>query len=118
MGAKAPHLMLSTNEVGGNMSLGFLKEAADKVGGHSLKQAKDDKVEFIKSIGRDLERYVKELALGEISKQEFEDLVKDLASLEKIECRRLSAKAKIRAEEIAQGITGIVVDNLCKMIKA
>lgn len=83
-----------------------------------IKQAKDDKVEFIKSIGRDLERYVKELALGEISKQEFEDLVKDLASLEKIECRRLSAKAKIRAEEITQGITGIVVDNLCKLIKA
>lgn len=82
-----------------------------------IKQAKDDKVEFIKSIGRDLERYVKELASGEISKQEFEDLVKDLASLEKIECRKLSAKAKIRAEEIAQGITEMVVDNLFKLIK-
>lgn len=93
---------------------GYAKDAIKDL----IKQAKDDKVEFIKSIGRDLERYVKELALGEISKQEFEDLVKDLASLEKIECRKLSAKAKIRAEEIAQGVTGIVVDNLCKLIKA
>lgn len=81
-----------------------------------IKQAKDDKVEFIKSLGSDLERYIKELALGEISKQEFGDLVKDLASLEKIECHRLSAKAKIRAEEIAQGITEIVVNNLCKLL--
>ena len=81
-----------------------------------IQKAKKDRTKFIQKQGKRLEKYIKQLASEKITKAEFKDLVKDLASLEKMEFHKLSAKAKIRAEEISNGITEIVIDGLIKLI--
>lgn len=81
-----------------------------------IKTAKSDGSEFIKEQGKSLERYIAALAKGDITKAEFEDLVKGLASLHKIELRRLSAEVKSRAQELSNKMTELVINGLVKMI--
>ncbi len=81
-----------------------------------LKTTKADASNFIKNQGKDLERYVAALAKKEISKEEFEDLVKGLVSLDKIEFQRLSAAVKVRAQEVANKIAELAIDGLLKMV--
>jgi Glu-tRNA(Gln) amidotransferase subunit E-like FAD-binding protein len=81
-----------------------------------IKQAKQDSSEFIKNQGKSLERYVAALANGEITKEEFADLVKGLASLHKIEAHRLSAQVKVRAQELSERVTQVVIEGVLKMV--
>jgi lipoate-protein ligase A len=81
-----------------------------------IKRAKEDSADFIKNQGKSLERYVAALANGEISKEEFADLVKGLASLHKIEAHRLSAQVKVRAQELSERLTQVVLEGLLKAI--
>ena len=78
--------------------------------------AKKDSSLFIKSQAKRLEEYIASLAKGAITKEEFEDLVKGLTSLNKIEYHKLSAQAKSRAQELSNKITELVIDGLMKMI--
>ena len=93
-------------------AVSFAKEDLEDL----IKKAKADSSEFIKNQGKSLERYIAALAKGDISKEEFEDLVKGLASLHKIEYHRLSAEVKARAQELSNKVTELVVDGLVKMI--
>ncbi len=81
-----------------------------------IQNAKSDTSEFIKSQGKSLERYLAALAQGDIDKTEFEDLVKGLASLHKIELNRLSVQVKSRAQELSEKMTQIVIEGLVKVI--
>ena len=81
-----------------------------------IKKAKADESEFIQDQGKSLERYIAALAKGDISKEEFADLVKGLVSLHKIEGYRLSAEVKARAQELSNKITELVIDGMLKMI--
>jgi len=81
-----------------------------------INRAKKDRAGFIKKQGERLEKYIKQLANKKLTKSEFKDLLEDLISLEKIEFHKLSAKAKIRAEEIVNEITKIVINGLLKLI--
>lgn len=81
-----------------------------------IKNAKADNSEFIKKQGRALERYITALAQKKINKKEFEDLVKGLSSLHKIELRRQSAAVKARAQALSEKMTDIVLESMIKMI--
>ena len=81
-----------------------------------VQETKSDSSQFIRSQGQSLERYINAFAQREISRKEFEDLVLGLTSLEKIECRRLSVKAKVRAQETANRIASLAVEGLLKAI--
>jgi hypothetical protein len=81
-----------------------------------IKEAKSDSSEFINNQGKALEKYVIAFASGDITKEEFESLVRGQASLYKIEGHRLSVKVNARAEALSNNITEIVIEGMLKMI--
>ena len=81
-----------------------------------ISDAKSDSCEFIQKQGKDLEKYLAALAKGDINKNEFADLIKGLTALDTMEFRRLSIEVKVRAQELSQQITELVIDGLIKMI--
>ena len=81
-----------------------------------IKSTKSDSCSFIKNQGKDLERYVAALAQEGITKNEFENLVKGLVSLNKVEYYFLTAKVKVRAREIANKISELTLEGMLKMI--
>ena len=93
-------------------AVGFAKDDLKKL----IADAKSDGSQFIKKQAKSLEKYIEELAKGEISKEEFEDLVKGLTSLDTMEFHRLSAEVKARAQELANQMTELVIDGLLKMV--
>jgi hypothetical protein len=66
----------------------------------------------------DIERYTVLLASGKITKGEFEDLMRGLVSLDRIEFNKLSVDAKVRAQQVINGVGEVVIDGLLKMVKA
>lgn len=93
-------------------AVGFAKDDFKKL----LADAQKDSSQFIKNQAKSLEKYIEELAAGDISKEEFEDLVKGLTALDTMEYHRLSAEVKSRAQELANQMTEMVIDGLLKMI--
>ena len=93
-------------------AVGFAKDDLKKL----IADAKNDSSQFIKKQAKSLEKYIEELAEGELSKEEFEDLVKGLTSLDTMEFHRLSAEVKARAQELANQMTELVIDGLLKMV--
>lgn len=96
--------------------LGESKEFARKELCNLVKEAKSDSESFIRKQGERLEKYLKKLAEGKITKAEFKSLVKGLATLGKIRKLRISVEAKARAEKIAKGIEDLVLNKLLKII--
>lgn len=81
-----------------------------------IEKAKNDREAFIQKQAERLQTYIQQLAERQLSKSEFEDLITDLVSLEKIEFHKLSAEAKIRAEEVSNGILEMVLKGLVTLI--
>ncbi len=93
-------------------AVGFAKNDLKKI----IAEAKSDSSQFIKNQAKSLEKYLEAFAKGDTTKQEFEDLVKGLTSLDTLEFHRLSAEVKSRAQELANQMTELVIDGLLKMI--
>lgn len=96
--------------------LGESKKLARKELCNLVKKTKSDSESFIRKQGERLEKYLKKLAEGKITKSEFKGLVKGLVSLKKIRALKISVEAKVRAEKIARGIRNLVLDRLFKII--
>lgn len=78
--------------------------------------AKDDGNEFVQSQGQKLERYLNQLAGGEISKQEFELLVQDLKALTEMRALEMQVAAKASAQRLVAGVTKLVINGLMKAV--
>lgn len=81
-----------------------------------VKEAKSDDEAFIKNIGELTEEFVGMRANGEISNDEFKELMEDLLDLEKMQAHKLNASAKVRAEKIINGISEMAVKGLLAVI--
>lgn len=78
--------------------------------------AKGDANEFIRNQGEKLERYLTQLAAGEITKEEFELLVKDLKDLTEMKALELQVAAKASAQRLVAGITKLIIEGLLKAV--
>lgn len=78
--------------------------------------AKGDVNTFIRSQGQKLERYLNLLGAGQISKEEFELLVKDLKTLTEMRALELEVAAKASAQRLAAGITDLMINGLMKVV--
>lgn len=81
-----------------------------------VRNAKFDANEFVRKQGQKLERYLNLLGAGEISKEEFGALVKDLKTLTEMRAVELDVAAKAGAERLAAGITDLVINGLMKVV--
>ena len=79
--------------------------------------AKEDANDFIRSQGTKLERYLNELALGQITPEQFEILVKDLKSLTEMRALEMQVAAKASAQRLIVGITSLIIEGLLTAIK-
>ena len=81
-----------------------------------VKNAKSDSEDFIKRQGEKLELYMNQLAGGQITKEQFEGYVLDIKDLAEMQALKMSVAAKARAQNLAMGVTNIVLDGLLKLI--
>ena len=82
-----------------------------------VNNAKADSEQFIKEQGQKMERYLNQLAAGEITKAQFEGYMVDIRELTKMKERELSVAAKAKAQKIAKGITDYVINGVLALLK-
>jgi hypothetical protein len=70
----------------------------------------------VKEQGGKLERYLNQLAAGQITKEEFELLVKDLKDLTEMRALELQVAAKASAQRLVAGTTKLIIEGLAKLI--
>lgn len=78
--------------------------------------AKTDSDEFIKKQGVKLERYLNQLALGEITPEEFKGYVADLRTLTEIQSLKMQVAAKASAQRLCQGIEDMILNGLVRLL--
>ncbi|MBI3989503.1 MAG: hypothetical protein HY347_07785 [candidate division NC10 bacterium] len=78
--------------------------------------SKEDANDFIRSQGEKLERYLDLLAAGQITKEEFELLVKDLKDLTEMRALELQVAAKASAQRLVAGVTKLIIEGLLKLV--
>ncbi len=78
--------------------------------------AKHDANEFVRKQGQKLERYLNLLGAGQISREEFELLVKDLQTLTEMRALELEVSAKAGAQRLVAGINDLVINGLMKVV--
>lgn len=83
---------------------GFLGGLKDRTDAFSQKQR--DKIE----------KYLLQLVLGQITKQQCQDLMEDIAELAAMEVRLEKVATKAAAQRIQEGVTGLVINGLIKAI--
>lgn len=81
-----------------------------------INEAKNDNRVFIKHIGDLTEEFVKLRALGQLTNDEFKELMEDVVDLNKMQFHKLSVQAKARAERISNGIRDLVLNSLLSII--
>lgn len=91
------------------------KLAKDELKG-LVKAAKKDSDAFIKKQGKKLERYLDQLAAGEITKEQFKEYVEDIRDITEAQKLKMSAAAKASAQRLADGITSLVIDGLLSLV--
>lgn len=101
----------------------FIKGIADDAGRLAKDQlidlvssAAEDQEEFLRKQGKKMQRYLQQLADGEITKKEFEGYMLDLRDLVRIRALKLSVAAQVRAQRIADGIQDLVLDRLLSLL--
>ena len=82
-----------------------------------VNSAKADSEEFIKGQGEKLEAYLNQLALGEITKDQFAGYILDIKALTEMQALKMSVEAKARAQRLAKGITDLIIDGLLSLLK-
>ncbi len=81
-----------------------------------VSSSKADANAFVHRQGEKLERYLNQLAAGEITRADFEVLVKDLKDLTELEALKMQVAAKASAQRLAAGIGDLVLNGLLKLI--
>jgi hypothetical protein len=81
-----------------------------------VKGAKNDSEEFLKAQGVKIERYLKQLANGQITKKKFEGYMFDIKILTEEQALKMAVAAKARAQRLAIGIANLILDKLISLI--
>lgn len=78
--------------------------------------AKADANAFIRKQGVKMERYLNQLAAGEISKEEFEGNMEDLRTLTEMQSLKMKVAAKASAQRLCEGIEEVVLNGLMTLL--
>jgi len=81
-----------------------------------LGESKKDSELFIKRQAAKIEKYLVQLANGEITKAQFESSMKDIEAVTRQKALELSVKSKARAQKLADGIKGLILSRLLNMV--
>jgi hypothetical protein len=97
-----------------------LKDSAGALAKDELKNlvnnSLNDADAFIKEQGQKLQKYLQQLANGQISKDEFNDNVQDLSDLLDEQIQEDIIAAKASAQRLVAGIKKLVIGSLSKLI--
>ncbi|MDI6766534.1 MAG: hypothetical protein QME52_06900 [Bacteroidota bacterium] len=101
----------------------FIDELKDEAGILAKNELKDlileslkDTEEFIRNQAQKVQRYLNQLALGKITKQQFEGYMVDIADLTRMNALKMEVAAKARAQRLADGIQNFILDRLLKVL--
>ena len=78
--------------------------------------AKKDKSDFVRLQAENLERWTVMLADKDLTPAGYKKLVKKMEVLTQLEVIQLKVKAKASAQRLADGIQGLIIDGLFKLI--
>jgi hypothetical protein len=81
-----------------------------------ITSSKADADDFIRKQAIKTERYLNQLAAGEITKEDFVQNMKNIQRLNEMQALKLSVAAKASAQRLTQGIQNLILDNLFKLI--
>ena len=97
-----------------------LKDDAGTLAKEELKnlvyEAKSSTDLFIRDQGWKMEKYLTQLAAGEITKEQFKGNIEDLKDLVEMRQMELSVAAKASAQRIVAGISKLMIDGLLKLL--
>lgn len=101
----------------------FIDELKDEAGILAKNELKDlvsnslkDTEEFICKQALKVQRYLNQLALGKITKQQFEGYMVDISELTRMNALKMEVTAKVRAQRLADGIQNLILDRLFKLL--
>lgn len=78
--------------------------------------AADDGNEFTKKQKVKLNRYILELATGEITAKQFQSNIDDIKTLIEMQILKMQIGEKAVAQRIVDGIQNLIIDNLLKFL--
>lgn len=81
-----------------------------------ITSATTDGDEFVRKQAGKVERYLNQLALGEITKEDFITNMKNIQRLNEMQLLKLSVAAKASAQRLNDGIQNMILGNLLKLI--
>lgn len=97
-----------------------LKDEAATLAKEELKgvitSAAQDADAFIRRQATKTERYLSQLAAGEITKEQFEGYLEDIEKLTRLQALKLNVEAKARAQRLADGIKNLILDKMLKLL--
>jgi DNA repair ATPase RecN len=85
------------------------KALAERLFKQYTNRAMNDVRDFLQKCKDDLQRWIEELARGEIKKDEFEDLVKGQADLAEMHALKQAGLAAVQIDTFTNGVLDIVV---------
>ena len=81
-----------------------------------IQNGKTDTSELISEIGDMTEKYLRQRMMGEITNSELKELMEDVLDLNEMQYNKLSVEAKVRADNIRDGLRELVVNRLLALI--
>ncbi len=81
-----------------------------------IADAGKDKEEFIRKQSQKVQRYLEQLAAGEITKDQFVGYMEDIRDLTQMQALKLAVDAKARAQKLASGIEEMIINKLVALI--
>lgn len=81
-----------------------------------ITSSKADTDEFVRKQAEKTERYLNQLATGEITKEDFVQNMKNIQRLNEMQALKLSVAAKASAQRLTMGIQSLILDELMNLI--
>ena len=81
-----------------------------------LNAAKKDSEEYLRRQAEKIEKYLNQLAAGEIDKEQLKGYLMDIRALTEMFTLQLSTAARARAQRLTKGISDLIVDRLLALI--
>ena len=103
--------------------ISFVNELKDEAGSLAKSEllglvaaTKEDVDPFVRRQAGKTERYLNQLALGTITKEDFVQNMKNIQRLNELQELKLSVEAKVSAQKLTLGIQNLILDKLLKLI--
>lgn len=95
-----------------NDAAGLVKEELKTL----LNDSKSDSDNFVKKQSEKVEKYLTQLALGQITKDQFEGYIRDIKDLTEMQALKMSVASKASAQRLASGISDIIIKRLLPLV--